>query len=89
MSPCHPLLRPTSRELRRSEVMVIRPPRLGTSCHISPLAWVMSTGFTRKKLAMYSTLPFALRLAFLRSVISEFWKSCGSSSPKARPVTVS
>ena len=46
LSPCQPLLRPTSCELRRSGVIVMRPPRFGTSCHISPLACVMSTGFT-------------------------------------------
>src|SRR5262249_15674850 len=53
------------------------------------LDFVMSIGLTMKNEAMYSTFPFALRLASVRSVISEFWKSCGSSSPKARPVIVS
>ncbi len=75
MSPC----------ARRSLEMVILPPRLGTSCHIKPLAFDMSTGLTMKKLAMYSTLPFTLR----RSVISSLCRSPGSSSPNARPVMVS
>ena len=30
----------------------------GTSCHIRRLLFDMSIGFTRKKLATYSTLPF-------------------------------
>src|SRR5580765_4380774 len=89
LSPCQALLRPTSPELRRSVLIVTRPPRFGTSCHISPLDLLMSIGLTMKNVAMYSTLPLALRFAFFRSVISEFRKSCGSSSPKARPVIVS
>ena len=36
---------------------MIRPPRFGTSCHMSPLAFDMSIGLTRKNVAMYSTLP--------------------------------
>ena len=32
--------------------MVMRPPRFGTSCHISPLVVDMSFGLTMKKLAM-------------------------------------
>jgi len=79
MSPC----------MRRSLEMVILPPRLGTSCHIKPLEFDMSTGLTMKKLAQYSTLPFALRWACERSVISSLCRSPGSSSPNARPVMVS
>src|SRR5438105_12733711 len=89
LSPCQPLLRPTSCELRRSLVMVILPPRFGTSCHIKPLANAMSTGFTMKKVATYSTLPWSFRAARARSVMSRLCASCGSSSPNARPVMVS
>ena len=88
LSPCQPLLSPTSRELRRSLLMVMRPPRLGTSCHIRPLAFDMSAGFTMKKLAMYPTLRFELSGAWPMSVIRMLCESFGSSSPKARPVTV-
>ena len=52
LSPCQPLLRPTSPWLRRSVVMVIRPPRFGTSCHIRPLDFDMSIGLTMKNVAM-------------------------------------
>ncbi len=69
--------------------MLIRPPRLGTSCHIRPLELFMLIGLTMWKVATYSTLPRLLRFAFLRSVISSFCESYGSSSPKARPVSVS
>ena len=89
LSPCQPLLKPTSCELRRSLVMVIRPPRLGTSCHIKPLARDISTGLTMKNEAMYSALPFAFFGARSISVMSAFFGSLGSSSPKARPVSVS
>src|SRR5437773_7665436 len=41
LSPCQPLLRPTSPTARRSVVIVIRPPRLGTACHLRPLAFIM------------------------------------------------
>src|SRR4030095_4899243 len=70
LSPCHPLLMPMSCELRRSLEIVIRPPRFGTSCQTRPLDCDRSTGFTMKKLAMYSTFPFALRGAMLMSVMS-------------------
>ena len=43
----------------RASPIVIRPPRFGTSCHIRWLLFDMSIGLTRKKLATYSTLPFA------------------------------
>jgi len=89
LSPCQPLERPMSPCMRRSLEMVILPPRLGTSCHIKPLEFDMSTGLTMKKLAQYSTLPFALRWACERSVISSLCRSPGSSSPNARPVMVS
>src|SRR5260370_94204 len=88
LSPCQPLLKPTSCRLRRSGVMVIRPPRFGTSCHISPLARDRSTGLTMKKVAMYPTLPFT-RGARSMSVMSVLSGSFGSSSPNARPVSVS
>src|SRR6266404_8892079 len=89
LSPCQPLLRPTSPTLRRSAVNVIRPPRFGTSCHIMPLAFDMSIGLTMKKLAMYSTLPSLFRGATAISVMSVLSGSWGSSSPHARPVRVS
>ncbi|PYS08115.1 MAG: hypothetical protein DMG17_29575, partial [Acidobacteria bacterium] len=60
-----------------------------TSCHIKWLLFDISIGFTRKKLAMYSTLPFALRGANLMSVMIALRGSFGSSSPKARPARVS
>ena len=88
LSPCQPLLKPTSLRLRRSGVMVIRPPRFGTSCHISPLARDMSTGLTMKKLATYPTLPLT-RGARSMSVMSVLSGSLGSSSPNARPVSLS
>ena len=47
----------------------------------TPLDFVMSTGFTIVKVAMYSTLPFALRGASLISVMMAFLGSLGSSSP--------
>ena len=89
LSPCHPLLTPMSPSLREAGGMVILPPRLGTSCHIKWLLFDISIGFTRKKLAMYSTLPFALRGANLMSVMIALRGSFGSSSPKARPARVS
>src|SRR3989442_1074619 len=88
LSPCQPLLRPMSPCMRRSLEMVIRPPRLGTSCHINLLELPTLMGLTMKKLATYSTLPF-VRSARERSVISPLCGSPGSSSPKARPVIVS
>src|SRR5438445_13111324 len=57
LSPCQPLERPMSPCMRRSLEIVIRPPRLGTSCHIKPLEFDRVTGLTMKKLAQYSTLP--------------------------------
>src|SRR5687768_11607888 len=56
LSPCQPLLRPMSRCARRSLEMVMRPPRFGTSCHMRPLVFDMSFGFTMKKLATYVAL---------------------------------
>ena len=41
--------------------MVTLRPRFGTQCHISWLLFDMSIGFTTKKLAIYSTMPLALR----------------------------
>src|SRR5438067_6074516 len=49
LSPCQPLEIPMSRCLRRSLEIVILPPRLGTSCHMRPLEFDMSTGLTMKK----------------------------------------
>jgi hypothetical protein len=89
LSPCQALLKPTSCELRRSLEIVIRPPRLGTSCHISPLACAMSTGFTIMKVAMYCPLPPVSAKGLSRSVMSVLCESLGSSSPKARPITCS
>src|SRR5206468_12812367 len=59
LSPCQPLLKPTSCELRKSGVMVILPPRLGTSCLLRQLARDMSTDLTIETGALYSYLPFA------------------------------
>jgi hypothetical protein len=50
--------------------MVILRPRLGTSCHSRWLLLDMSVGFTRKKLATYSTMPFRLRGANWMSVMT-------------------
>lgn len=47
----------------------------------TPLDFVMSTGFTIVKVAMYSTLPFAFRGASLISVMMAFFGSLGSTSP--------
>jgi len=59
--------------------MVIRPPRLRTSCHIKPLDCDMSTGFTMKNVAMYSTLPDAFVAASAMSVMS----CCAGRSDRA------
>ena len=69
--------------------MMIRPPRFGTSCQRSPLESDRSTGFTTTKLVMYSTMPFAFVGAMPMSVMSALCESFGSSSPHARPITVS
>lgn len=45
--------------MRSAGTMVMRPPRLGTSCHISRLDFDMSVGFTSWNVAMYSTMPRA------------------------------
>src|SRR5580700_8812924 len=74
---------------RSAGTMVRRPLRFGTSCHIRWLALDMSTGFTSWKVAVYSTIPLALRGASLMSWITAFLGSLGSSSPKARPASVS
>src|SRR5688572_23966782 len=88
LSPCQPLLRPTSPASRRSVLIVMRPPRFGTSCHISPLALDMSIGLTMKNVAMYSTLPLTLGASSM-SVMSALLGWLGSSSPQARPARVS
>ena len=49
----------------------------------------MSIGFTSWKVAVYSTIPLALRGASLMSWITAFLGSLGSSSPNARPASVS
>src|SRR4051812_28136925 len=56
LSPCQPLETPMSPCVRRSLEIVTLPPRLGTSCHIRPLEFDISTGLTMKKLATYSLL---------------------------------
>jgi hypothetical protein len=38
LSPCQALANPTSPKLRSATTIVIGVPRLGTSCHIMPLA---------------------------------------------------
>src|SRR5688572_4402032 len=78
-----------SPSMRSASAIVMRPPRLGTSCHIRWLDFVMSIGFTRKKVATYSTLPFAFLDASRMSVMTRLWGSSGSSSPNARPASVS
>ena len=89
LSPCQPLLNPMSPWARRSELIVILPPRFGTSCHISPLALDMSRGLTMKKVATYSTLPFVFASGFPMSVMRRLCELFGSNSPNARPVMVS
>src|SRR6266481_9320885 len=79
LSPCQPLERPMSPCMRRSLEIVILPPRLGTSCHIRPLDFDRSTGLTMKKVAMYSTLPFAFLCASAISVMIALCESIGSS----------
>jgi hypothetical protein len=49
----------------------------------------MSIGLTRKNVAMYSTLPFAFFGARSMSWMIALCGSPGSSSPKARPASVS
>src|SRR5688572_20344668 len=78
-----------SPRFRSASTMVRRPPRLGTSCHIRWLDFVMSIGFTRKKVATYSTLPLAFRGASRISVMRRLCGASGSSSPNARPASVS
>ena len=51
LSPCQALARPMSPKLRSATPMVMGPPRLGTSCHISVLACAMSTGLVSTKVA--------------------------------------
>src|SRR5213593_2061069 len=89
LSPCHPLLKPMSPSMRDAGGIVILPPRFGTSCHIRWLVLDISIGLTSRKLATYSTRPFALRGANLMSVMIALCGSLGSSSPKARPASVS
>ena len=85
-SRCSDPRRPLSRS---AGGMLMRPPRFGTSCHIRWLLRDMSIGLTRWKVATYSTMPLALRGASLMSVMTALRRSFGSSSPKARPVSVS
>ena len=49
----------------------------------------MSIGFTSWNVAVYSTMPRALRGASLMSWMMALCGSFGSSSPKARPASVS
>src|SRR5579862_4347884 len=49
----------------------------------------MSIGLTNKKVAEYSTLPFAFLGARLISWMIELCESLGSNSPKTRPASVS
>ncbi len=44
LSACQALVRPTSPRLCSTAAMMMAPPRFGTSCHMKPLAWLMSTG---------------------------------------------
>ena len=60
---------PVEGEIRLKGEIVTRPPRFGTSCHMRWLDFDKSMGFTRKKLATYSTLPFAFRGDSLMSVM--------------------
>src|SRR5215831_8985479 len=75
LSPCHPLLRPMSPSFLCGTEMVTLPPRFGTSCHMRWLDFDRSMGFTRKKLTVYSILPFLFRGASLMSVIIALWAS--------------
>jgi hypothetical protein len=89
LSPCHPLDNPMSPKLRSAGMMVRRPPRLGTSCHIRWLALDMSIGFTSWKVVVYSTIPRAFLGAFWISVMMALCGSLGSSSPVALPESTS
>src|SRR3989454_805905 len=64
-------------------------PRFGTSCSSVPLARVMSTGLLIQKSLLSSTRRRELRGASWMSVITSFSGSCGSTSPKATPLSVS
>ena len=52
LSPCQALARPISPNVRSAATMVVTLPRLGTSCHIMPLAFARSTGLVMTKLAV-------------------------------------
>src|SRR5882762_4804639 len=76
--------------LRRSiSTLLILPPRLGTSCHMHPLALLMLTGFRSWKLAVYSTLPLEFLGASWTSWMMALRGSFGSSSPVANPAIAS
>jgi hypothetical protein len=87
MSPCQPLLKPTSPAARPP--MSMRPPRFGTCWNRMPLDFDMSIGFVRKKVAVYSTMPRALRGANWISWMMALRRSAGSTSPVIVPAYVS
>src|SRR5439155_11681478 len=66
-----------------------RPPRLLTPYTRTPLDLLMSTGLSSVNVAVYATLPLALRGAKLMSVMTALRGSRGSSSPAAVPRTCS
>src|SRR6516164_11282133 len=88
LSPCQPLERPMSPRARSDGTIVSRPARLGTSCHRRRLVFDKSIGFTNWNEAVYSTMPRALRGASVMSWMIALCGSLGSSSPKARPVSI-
>ena len=61
------------------------PPRFGTSCHITPLAVLMSFGLRMTKLATYCGVPETRSMSVMIVLCGSF----GSSVPKARPVNCS
>src|SRR5439155_12220069 len=87
LSPCQPLSSCMSNAANESAGSATLPPRLGTSCHITPL--LVPVGLRMRKLAMYSTLPLAFLGASSISVMFRLLWCRGSSSPNARPVSSS
>jgi hypothetical protein len=49
LSACQALVSPTSPRFCSTVGMMMAPPRLGTSCHMKPLAFDMSTGLVSVK----------------------------------------
>ncbi len=77
-SPCQPL---TSEMCPSALAAAVPLPRLTTEYINTPLAFDRSIGFISENVPTYSTLPRALRVASLMSVMRAFFGSAGSSSP--------